>query len=62
MVGLAVSGRVIVNLHSRKVFNRCLEGIRIVSGFWKVSGMCLEGIRRVPGKCLEDVWRVDEGV
>ena len=39
---------------------RCLEGIRIVSDFWKVSegvwkvsGM---GLRKESGRCLEVVW------
>ena len=51
---------------------RCLEGIRIVSGFWKVSGRCPEGVWKVSGgsqegvlkvfgRCLEGVWRVHGG-
>ena len=37
----------------RKVSNKCLEGIRIVSGFWKMSGRHKEGLRKVAERCLE---------
>ena len=40
-----------------KVSNRCLEGIRIVSG---LSERCLEGVWSVSGKCLKGVWMVTE--
>ena len=38
--------------------NSCLEGIRIVSGFWKVSGRCLEGVWKVSGGSQEGVWKL----
>ena len=48
-----------------KVPNRCLKGIRIVSGsleyVWKWSGKCLEDVWRVTGWCLMGVWMVSGG-
>ena len=39
-----------------KLSNMYLEGISIVSGFWKVSGRYQAGLRKVFAKCLEGVW------
>ena len=36
--------------------NRCLDGIRIVSSFWKESGRYQDGLRMVSRRCLEGVW------
>ena len=42
-----------------KVSNRCLAGIRIVSGFWKVSGRYLEGVwKKVSGGSQKGVWKM----
>ena len=40
---------------------RCLEGIRIVCGFWMVSGRCLEGVWKVSGRSQEGVWKMSVG-
>ena len=40
---------------SNSMVHRCLEGIRIVSGFWKVFGGYLEGVWKASGGSPEGV-------
>ena len=41
------------------VSNRYLEGMRIVSGFWKVSGRYQKGLKKKFERCLEIFWNMN---